>query len=67
MSDAAKKQAQQIASNLGKVFAGINGTGHKDIPKPLPEAGADRREAKVQGQQPVKEKLSDVVFKNLRG
>lgn len=37
-SDKAKEQQEKLAKNLGKLFEGINSTGHKDMPKPLGEA-----------------------------
>jgi hypothetical protein len=38
ISKETQEKQQQMAKNLTKLFTGINGTGHKDLPKPSPEA-----------------------------
>jgi hypothetical protein len=36
-SQATKDKKEQLAKNLGTLYQGLNGTGHRDLPKPLPE------------------------------
>lgn len=36
-SQESKDKQTQLGKNLGKLYEGINGTGHRDIPRPLDE------------------------------
>lgn len=38
MSPETKAKQEQLGKNLTRIFSGINGTGHKDFPKPIGEA-----------------------------